>query len=30
VKAGAVYFGAGMNCVAGNCQKPQLPSPSSG
>ena len=31
VKAGAVYFGAGMNCVAGgSCQKPQLPSPSSG
>jgi len=31
VKAGAVYFGAGLNCAAsGSCQKPQLPSPSSG
>ena len=31
VKAGAVYFGAGVNCVGGGgCQKPQLPSPSSG
>ena len=31
VKAGAVYFGAGVNCAAGGgCQKPQLPSPSSG
>ena len=31
VKAGAVYFGAGVNCVAGgSCQKPQLPNPSSG
>jgi hypothetical protein len=31
VKAGVVYFGAGVNCVAGTvCQKPQLPNPSSG
>ncbi len=31
VKAGAVYFGAGINCAAGgHCEKPQLPSPSSG
>jgi hypothetical protein len=31
VKAGAVYFGAGLNCVAGgSCQKPPLPNPSSG
>jgi hypothetical protein len=31
VKAGAVYFGAGVNCVAGGgCQKPVLPNPSSG
>jgi hypothetical protein len=31
VKAGAIYFGAGLNCAAGgNCVKPQLPSPSAG
>jgi hypothetical protein len=31
VKAGAVYFGAGLNCVAGgNCEKPHLPPPSAG
>jgi hypothetical protein len=31
VKAGAIYFGAGLNCAtSGNCQKPQLPAPSAG
>lgn len=31
VKAGAVYIGAGLNCATGaGCEKPQLPSPSSG
>ena len=31
VKAGAVYFGAGLNCAtSGNCQKPTLPPPSAG
>jgi hypothetical protein len=31
VKAGALYFGAGVNCAAsGDCQKPHLPPPSAG
>ena len=31
VKAATIYFGAGVNCVAGTgCQKPQLPPPSAG
>jgi hypothetical protein len=31
VKAGAIYFGAGLNCAAGgSCQKPHLPPPSAG
>jgi hypothetical protein len=31
VKAGAIYFGAGLNCATnGNCQKPNLPAPSAG
>ena len=30
VKAGLIYFGAGLNCVGGGaCQQPQLPSPGS-
>jgi hypothetical protein len=31
VKAGVVYFGAGLGCATGaGCEKPHLPSPSSG
>ena len=30
VKAGIIYFGAGVNCVGGGgCRKPELPSPGS-
>ncbi|MGH7778272.1 MAG: hypothetical protein ACREQR_00380 [Candidatus Binataceae bacterium] len=31
IRAGLIYLGAGLNCVAGGgCRKPQIPSPSHG
>jgi len=30
IKAALIYIGAGLNCVAGSCQKPKLPDPSHG
>jgi hypothetical protein len=30
IKAALIYIGAGLNCVAGSCEKPKLPDPSHG